>query len=332
MAYLPQRLSRLSPLAYPSADIDEEKIPSMDLHPRQPRGRDARERVIRTLKTEHGNIGKLLDTVIEELGSSAGGAIEKPNYLLITGILDYLHSYSDGFHHPREDLLFEHLGKRLPELEPAMEALLEEHQWLDAEGQKLEQALNKHLKGPHGAERNPRLNSQCRRYVKKLKAHLHMEETEVFTRTEALQRHDWMAIDKGLAYQPDPLFGWEVQQRYEELADALAGRVEGFSASMALKDVIGLETIASGFDALGTGLTRLRKQGSEQLKARWETQRTTLQDSLDKPSLTALIGLPFRLLKANGELTRENVRANYDTAREIMTDVKTAVRQARGET
>jgi hypothetical protein len=159
-----------------------------------------------------------------------------------------------------------------------------------------------------------------------------MEETEVFTRTEALQRHDWMAIDKGLAYQPDPLFGWEVQQRFEELADALAGRVEGFSASMALKDVIGLETIASGFDALGTGLTRLRKQGSEQLKARWETQRTTLQDSLDKPSLTALIGLPFRLLKANGELTRENVRANYDTAREIMTDVKTAVRQARGET
>ena len=83
-----------------------------DLHPRQPRGRDARERVIRTLKTEHENIGKLLNTVLDELAGPA-----PPNYAVIADILDYLHSYTDGFHHPREDLLFERLRQRRPDLE-----------------------------------------------------------------------------------------------------------------------------------------------------------------------------------------------------------------------
>lgn len=328
-SYLPQRLHRVSHLAYPSADIAERKIPSMDLHPRQPRGRDARERVIRTLKLEHDNIDKLLDTVLDELGSGAQAVEVSPNYTVIAGILDYLHSYTDGFHHPREDLLFERLGKRLPELESVIDTLLDQHQWVDTEGHKLEQALLKHIQDAPGTQRSKRLDTQCRRYVKKLQAHLRLEEEEVFPEVKALHPHDWTAVDKGLAYQPDPLFGREVQQRFEELADALAGRVEGISASMAMRNVIGLETTASGFDALGSGLTRLREQGSEQAKNLWETQRDILKQSLDEPSLGALIGLPFRLLKANGKLTKENTRANYDTAKEIVADVKTAIRQAR---
>ena len=36
--YLPSGAHRLSPLAYPAADMEEGRIPSMDLHPRQPRG------------------------------------------------------------------------------------------------------------------------------------------------------------------------------------------------------------------------------------------------------------------------------------------------------
>ncbi len=111
--YLPKSLHRLTPLAYPKAEISERRIPSMDLHPHQSRGRGARERVIRTLKTEHGNIEKLLDTLLEEVDGK--NTDHPPDYTLVAGTLDYLNSYTDGFHHPREDLLFERLVKREPD-------------------------------------------------------------------------------------------------------------------------------------------------------------------------------------------------------------------------
>ena len=325
--HLPKGLGRLSALAYPSADLAEGKIPSMDLHLRQPGGRSSRERVIRTLKTEHGNIGKLLDTVLDELGSTAAG--KKPDYTVIAGILDYLHSYTDGFHHPREDLLFERLGRRLPEVDQVINPLINEHQWLDAEGNKLEQALQRHLKGKRSGQRNQRLDTQCRRYVKKLQAHLQREEKEVFPQTSALLPRDWLAVDKGLAYQSDPLFGLDVQQRYEELADALTGRVEGITATMAMNNVIGLETIASCFDVLGSGLTQLKKQGSEQVSTSLETQKSVFKDSLRKPSLKSLIGLPFNLISSNGRLVKENVQANYGSTKAIASELMDVLKQSR---
>lgn len=323
--YLPQGLQRLSALAYPSADLARGKIPSMDLHPLQPRGRSARERVIRTLKTEHDNIGKLLRTVLEELDSSEGN---RPNYTVVTGILDYLHSYTDGFHHPREDLLFERLVMRLPKLDQFISPLVDEHLWLDSEGNKLEQALRRHINSKRKDQRNKRLDTQCRRYVKKLQAHLRLEEEEVFPHATELHRHDWMAIDKGLGYQSDPLFGREVQQRYEDLADALAGRVEGLSATMAMRNVIGLETLASCFDVLGTGLAQLKKQGSEQVSAGLTSHMNLVKESIRKPSVKSLVGLPFNLIRSNGSLVKDNVKANYDSTKAIASDLMRALKQS----
>jgi hemerythrin-like domain-containing protein/pimeloyl-ACP methyl ester carboxylesterase len=325
--HLPQNLHRLSPLAYPKADMSERRIPSMDLHPHQPRGRDARERVTHTLKTEHGNIEKLLYTLLEEIDSS--DADHQPNYTLAAGILDYLNSYTDGFHHPREDLLFERLVKREPKLTKIINALMEEHQVIDTLGTELEEVLLKHLSGKRSKQRNKRLDTLCLGYVKRLQAHLAQEEKKVFSRTTKLQRQDWTAVDRGLAYQPDPLFGQIVQQRYEELADNLAGRAEGISASVALSNVIGLEAIASCLDVLGSGFAKLGKQNSSVINASVAKQLTVLKQSMNKPSLLQAFKLPFALARANAGLAKENAMANIGITRDIANDIKTAVNQAR---
>ena len=131
---------------------------------------------------------------------------------------------------------------------------------------------------------------------------------------------------KGLAYQPDPLFGLEVQQRFEELSDALAGRVEGISASLAMRDVSGLETLANGLDALGSGLQKLQKQNSAQFREFRKTQAGLLKESLDKPSLMTAIRLPYNLARANVALTRNNSRSNYGATKEMATNVIAALR------
>ncbi len=209
-------------------------------------------------------------------------------------------------------------------------ALIEEHQLIDTLGTTLEEALYKHLSGKRSKQRNKRLDSLCHDYEKRLRAHLHQEDKKIFPRTSELQREDWRAVDKGLAYQPDPLFGQVVQQRYEELADALTGRVEGISASVAMSNVIGLEAIASCLDVLGSGLTQLGKQNSSQVNASLKSQVKVLKQSLKKPSLLQAIKFPCAIARTSTSLAKENIEANFDLTKGIANDIMNAVRQARG--
>lgn len=327
--YLPDSLQRVSSIAYPPVDLDKYEIPVADLHPHQPRGRDARERVVNTLKTEHQNIEKLLDTILEEIGDRTDESADVPNYAVIAGIVDYLGDYTDGFHHPREDLMFERLLKQEPELQTPIETLMQEHQSIESEVKELESHLLQHMAGGRAGSRNKRLDAHCRRYVKKLRAHLHLEETEVFPHTDALRRRDWVAVDKGLTHEPDPLFGSEVKERYEELADALAGRVEGISASAAYSDVLSLGAVASSAETLGAGLASMRDQQVELAKAVGKTQKRVIGEALEQRSVWALAALPFSLTKANLVLAKENTVTSFESARQIAHDVGESWRKAR---
>lgn len=327
--YLPEVLHRLSTLAYPTASIDQEDIPVVGMHTGQPRGRDAQERVTRTLRIEHANISTVLNTLDDELGSSAGPVAKVPNYAVVAGILNYLHNYTDGFHHPREDLLFERLRKRQPELDTVICGLIAEHQSIDANGKKLEQALQRHLAGRRSAQHNKSVDGQCRSYVKKLRRHLGQEEKEVFPQVSHLHRHDWIAVDKGLPYEADPLFGGIIQQRYEELADVLAARTESVGVSVGVGELVGLEILASVVDTLGSGFTDLRKQRTKQKKTRKETLRKMVGGAMSERTPRALAALPLKLGRKNGAMTREHAKANFDAVKKVAKNVVKSVRQDR---
>lgn len=327
--YLPESMRRVSSVAFPPVDLDKYDIPVSDLHPHQPRGRDARERVVNTLRTEHHNIGKLLDTVLEEIDGHSHKAEFVPNYAVIAGIVDYLGNYTDGFHHPREDLMFERLVKQMPELNAPIKQLMNEHQTIETEVQELESHLLQHLGSKRAESRNKSLDAHCRRYVKKLLAHLQFEETEVFPHADALRQRDWLAVDKGLAHEPDPLFGAEVKERYEELADALAGRVEGISESMAYSEVLSLGAVANSFETLGAGLASIRDQQIELVKAVGRTQRQVFSEALEEKSPWALAKLPISLTKANLALAKENTVKSFASAKRVARDVGESWRKAR---
>ncbi|MGI9249506.1 MAG: alpha/beta fold hydrolase [Woeseiaceae bacterium] len=327
--HLPESLEKIHALAYPSVDLDKYDIPVADLHSHQPRGRSSRERVVSTLRTEHHNIEKLLDTVLEETGTSAKAATGVPDYALIAGILDYLGNYTDSFHHPREDLMFERLLRYEPELRKPLQKLMNEHQAIESEVAELSAESLSHLNGANSGSRNRRLDASCRRYVRKLRAHLHFEEAEVFPHADVLRRRDWQAVDKGLEHEPDPLFGDEVMERYEDLAVALTGRVEGISESAAYSDILSLGALASSMQTLGEGLADM---GNEQLglvKELGKTQRDVVNDALEEKSAWALAKLPFSLTKANLLLAKENTVTSIESAKQIANDVGESWRKAR---
>ena len=327
MDYFPEAMGRISSIAYPAIELDKMNMPVMDLHPHQLRGRDARERVINTLRTEHRNIGRLLQTVREEIGARNRRRGRVPDYTVIAGVVDYLGNYTDGFHHPREDLMFERLLQHKPELARPVEHLTREHKEIEPEVQALEAHLQRHLHGTRPGSRNKSLDAHCLRYASRLGRHLEFEEREVFPHAQVLTRRDWSAVDKGHAQEPDPLFGEVVQERYEALADALASRVEGISETAAMQGVASLGATASSVQVLGAALTDLRKQQIEQLRAAGATQRKLLIEALKERSAWALAKLPARLTVANVALARRNTAANLESIRRVAKEIADAWRQ-----
>jgi hemerythrin-like domain-containing protein len=63
---------------------------------------------------EHQYFRRLLTLLQKQLDVFHGG--ESPNYELMMDIVSYLREYSDRLHHPREDVAFERLAQRAPEL------------------------------------------------------------------------------------------------------------------------------------------------------------------------------------------------------------------------
>ncbi len=143
------------------------------------------------------------------------------------------------------------------------------------------------------------------------------------------RRRDWQAVDKGLAHEPDPLFGGEVKERYEDLAIALAGRVEGISESAAYSDILSLGALAGSMQTLGEGLADM---GNEQLglvKAIGKTQRDVVSDALDEKSTWALAKLPISLAKANLTLAKENTVMSFESVKQVARNVGDSWRKGR---
>ncbi len=78
--------------------------------------------VLRVLRQEHADLARLLDMVEAQLGGDGA-----PDVALLTGILDYIWTYPDQYHHPKEDLIYRTLCRHDARLAPAIDDLEAEH-------------------------------------------------------------------------------------------------------------------------------------------------------------------------------------------------------------
>jgi len=64
------------------------------------------------LRQEHSNIATLLRILERQVGDFRSG--DRPDYDVIRAVLDYLLSFPEACHHPKEDLIFDKLRDRDP--------------------------------------------------------------------------------------------------------------------------------------------------------------------------------------------------------------------------
>ena len=174
------------------------------------------------LRLEHDNMVKLLGVIEAELDKLHQA--EDIDCQLIGSIVDYLRSYGEDCHHPKEDRIFRALLRRSPEAAEEIGDLEKMH----VEMEKATEALARELDAAQASAARAnrlKLKTPLAEFVASYRRHLDMEEETLFPAAmRELTELDWEEIEFDTFDRKDPLFSDSVEQRFDRLREHILAR------------------------------------------------------------------------------------------------------------
>jgi hemerythrin-like domain-containing protein len=174
--------------------------------------------MIELLRNEHRDIEKLLLVLEEEL--SVFGRRERPDYEIIQGIISYFQDYPDCCHHPKEDMIFEKLKTRDPDVAASIGDLEAEH--LDEAGrlQRVADVIRKTLSNRDVSR--PTFENVMRDFIVHQRQHMIMEERVLFPAAiNRLYPEDWTEIGVNWNQEKDSMFNVAMEEKCHSLRDRI---------------------------------------------------------------------------------------------------------------
>ncbi|MDO9596306.1 MAG: hemerythrin domain-containing protein [Azoarcus sp.] len=188
-----------------------------------------RPEAIQIIKDEHLAISAVLYSLRYLIKQMRSGS--SPNFPLLKAILDYIVSYPDRWHHPKEDkYLFAAVKRRTHEADALIAKLEREHQL----GYPMMEALKKQLTAFQNGDATAREQffETAEHYAELEWAHLSTEEDVFIPIAErVLTTEDWAEINTAFRENDNPLFGIKPKEEAEALYQkilALAPAPMGF--------------------------------------------------------------------------------------------------------
>ena len=176
------------------------------------------------LRREHRAISAVLFCLKHTVDEVRQGRVVPP-FAMFHAVLDYLTSFPNRFHHPKEDAyLFPRVVARAPDLEPVVEELKAQHEEGEERVSDLKdrvaelQALWDGNWQADGAAKFEAFADIVNDYVAFERAHARKEGVEIMPRArEVLTAEDWAAIEDAFNANDDPIFGREPRSRFDGL-------------------------------------------------------------------------------------------------------------------
>lgn len=142
---------------------------------------------------EHLEFQRLLAELQAQVDRFHAG--ERPEYERMLEIISWLRTRGDLAHHPREDVAFERLERRCPELAPALSRLRQEHRTIAQAGERLHGLLTAALDG--AVLPRAEIEVAAAMYLVYYGNHIAHEEEDILGRAEqALSAEDWEAVGR----------------------------------------------------------------------------------------------------------------------------------------
>ncbi len=276
------------------------------------------QQIMLHLHNEHKYMTKLLNVINEQMeGVDTGNT---PSFNIMYEVAHYMNSFSDISHHPREDIIYRKLAERDAGMKDEVENLLIEHEATSKKTESLLVSLKQVMRNPT-PEKILSLRFRCDDYVATLNSHMDLEESRVFPRIlEVLTSADWADIINEIQPDKDPLFGKQVEKRYQELFDAVSKEVVRATEDFTLAEFIGLGVTMENIGVIATYGHSLGGVVSRGIKQAYQGNRIAYRKLWSARS---------RSPRDYFSVTIDCLLNNFDTFTDTMRDVSRVLRKAR---
>tara|TARA_R110001592_G_scaffold363393_1_gene687231 strand:+ start:75542 stop:76567 length:1026 start_codon:yes stop_codon:yes gene_type:complete len=262
--------------------------------------------LIKTLRAEHRHIASVMQLFREQLDAiDAGQAVDTH---VVYEIMDYMVTWPDRFHHPREDLIYGRVAELDASAADNVDSLQRDHDTMARSGQEVLRHIqmwqNDEVSGAVPVESG-------RAYVDHLHQHMNSEESLVFPQIERiLNAADWAELeqDDQLIPIPDPVFGNKVQREFRNMARKLRRSMRRGVERGTLVEWLGIEALTEAMDVVSMAVESARGSTGEHARMAWEEGLEMFRESVVTAPLycaanNARLGL--RLAQEVAEISRD---------------------------
>ncbi len=170
---------------------------------------------LQTIRLEHYNIHSVL-ACLRYLARQIEEGSWEPDFLLLFAIVEYMETYPQVIHHPKEeDYVFAALLRRKPDSAPLVNRLCEDHAAGVRRLDDLRAATEAYRDDPAAAGR---FCQTALAYVDSEREHMSVEEHELLPLAmTVLEDEDWAEIDAVFSRNDDPMFGMARREPFRAL-------------------------------------------------------------------------------------------------------------------
>jgi hemerythrin-like domain-containing protein len=176
--------------------------------------------ILDTLRREHANAIQLLRALEWQLAEFK--VAKQPDYDVLCAAVDYFLTFPGLSHHPTEDLIFDVLRERAPEIANVVGDLRGAHDALADQVRVLAESLRSIL--VEGELPRDMVLRSFSEFIQQQRQHIETEERTFFPAAEKmLSKGDWHAVQTNIASAIDPLFDAQADEKFAQLRRAIFG-------------------------------------------------------------------------------------------------------------
>ncbi len=278
-----------------------------------PRGNTSAEPpMLKTLRAEHRHIATVMQLFSDQLQAIDNGENVDPH--IVFEVMEYMSTWPDRFHHPREDLIYSRVAELDPKAADEVDTLQRDHDHTARRGKQLLNDIERWREGDVAASV---VVKRGREYIGHTYEHMNIEEKVVFPHIESiLTLEDWreLAEDDELRAVSLPVFGPRVQREFRNMARRLRRGVRRGAERGAVLEWIGIEALMESLEVLSMGYESARVAAGEH----WQTALDDSRELFSESPLTA----PLRCSVNNIKLGYKLLGDVLEISREVFDDLE----------
>ena len=267
--------------------------------------------IMKALRAEHRHIATVMQLFADQLKAMEDGQYVDGH--VVFEIMDYMATWPDRYHHPREDLIYCRVAELDPKAADEVDTLQRDHDNTAARGRE----LLKQIEGwRDGDVSHTSVIKLGRAYIDHMYEHMNIEEKVVFPHIESiLTLEDWreLAEDDQLRAVSDPVFGPRVQREFRNMARKMRRRVRTTVERGAVLEWIGIEALMESLEILSMAYDSARSTAGDHLQA-------AIDDSKDMAN-ESLLSAPVRCTVNNTKLGLKFAEEMLGISKEALKDL-----------